>query len=69
MSRFLRAFALEITMTIADYYAVANHETASQFLDQEAFATKYSAGGRSERLDFLWPIRFNGPAGAPLERS
>jgi hypothetical protein len=56
-------------MAIADYYAVANHETASQFLDQEAFATKYSAGGRSERLDFLWPIRFNGPAGAPLERS
>jgi hypothetical protein len=61
-SRFLRAFALEITMTIADYYAVANHETASQIVGQNGLAVKYSAAGLTGGL----PFEANNGGGLPL---
>src|SRR5260370_37733007 len=51
----------------ADYYSPANHETASQFVDQRSFAAKYLAGALADGsrskpnnfMDFFWPIRFN----------
>jgi hypothetical protein len=62
----LQRFVEEITVADVNYYTVAHHETASKSVDQGSFAAKYSAGGRIEFLDFLWPIRFNGGRTARL---
>jgi hypothetical protein len=62
----LLRFVEEITVADVNYYSVTHHEAASKFVDQGSFAAKYSAGGRIEFLDFLWPIRFNGGRTARL---
>jgi hypothetical protein len=61
-SRFLRAFALEIAMAIANYYAAADHEAASQFVGQSRYAVKYSAVGLTGGL----PLEANNGGGLLL---
>jgi hypothetical protein len=50
MSRCLRTFVLQIGSAFANYYAVANHEAASQFVGQRNFAVKYAAGAWTGNL-------------------